>query len=562
MTSKRKFPNAIERLESSWSHLAREWSKGNPEIAVITGEPVQMVRKWRERYVAEYHAAKGVLPPLSHVRMPGTSSRKRDLPSLDASHGHVSRDWSVTTSRIVDESGHHRASVQNWRRRHLAQWIAEGNEAPTCRCGKEYMHKGACGQVPTHVRQEAAARIIAGSDPDAIARRYRTDRATVLSWAVTTLPKDQRTAFKQEIRRRRSERTQRMRKLANRRKAGDESHRRILSLVRENNPEGEDAVQEAYLAVLEEGLSPEDAARVGNRRASRMAGIGWKPTSLDAPLVAGGETTRADLLQDDRPDQSSSLRNIDIDRMEGAAIPHTPAPARSLPIISHTRPTTNKPTTSSEQGNGPMQNSNHDDILKAVLAAHAATRRNMTTIAAESRIRNVDVCAILGGRKEPNEGQLARLADHFGIEHALVWHDRRPPGFQKGNAAKGVDARKAKKSTGRRNSAGDGAGRKMIPTSDGPVPTPVHSSVQVDVTPADDGALIDSVVAALLSAKNADVRLAEAKAALAAAELERDNQRNRADAAETRLAELENQLDLVRGIIAGTTKTAGRKIAA
>lgn len=561
MTSKRKAPNAIERLESSWSHLAREWSRSNPEIAAITGEPIHTVRKWRERYVSEHHAAKGVLPPLSHVRMPGTSSGKRDLPSLDVSHGHVSRDWNVTTSRIADESGHHRASVQNWRRRHLADWIAEGNEAPACRCGKEYMHKGACGHVPVHVRREAAERIIAGSDPDAIARRYRTDRATVLSWAITILPKAERTAFRQEMRRRRTERTRRMRELANRRKAGDESHRRILSLVRENNPEGDDAVQEAYLAMLEEGLSPEDAARIGNRRASRMSQIGWKPTSLDAPLVADGETTRGHMLRDERPDQSSSLRSIDADRMEGAVIPCVSPPTRSAPIAPLALRTSNEPTTSSEQGDRSMQNPKHEVVLKAVLAAHAATRRNMTRIAAESRIRNVDVCAILGGRKEPDEGQLARLADHFGIEHGLVWHDRRPIGFRKGNAAKRLETSPRGGTTRRGKSAG-GHVDGTTSMSNVPVPTTPPEPRDARPLPTDDATLIDSVVAALLSAKNADLRLAEAKEALAAAERERDDQRGRADAAETRLAELENQLELVRGIVAGTARATDRRIAA
>jgi hypothetical protein len=556
--------NASLRLDVKFGHLATQWSMTNRQIADLSQEDLCHVGRWRRPYVEAYLDNHGRLPPLKSVQMPKSRRPKRDLRPLDETHADMATDWHASTTRIADQSGHHRAAVMNWRRRHLKAWIAQGNPAPLCTCGGQIFHMGACGSVPKHLRREAAAKILAGGDPDAVARTYRTDRIAILSWTMTALPTEERTAFKNRLKEERKAKRARMAETADRRRAADARHSRILGALSDKNPEYDDAVQEAYLAMLEEGLEPEEAANTGRKRANRIASIGWNASSLDAPIGTDGTMTMMDRLADQMVDASPAcaLASIDAQRMEGAPIRPMTRTIASRPELTHhgsqalaalPAPTAIDPKTSRHRTDETMTDpiKNEDLLLEEILKAHREAGSKMKAAAQGARIRNVDATDILSGRMKPSRARLGRLADHFGIPHDI------PPSESAARPEKGMGGRRTAKrgeamapaAVQLRVAKPEGAPQRSaaIEQASSPATTtgPNKTSDDAGIVPA-----LDALIGMLQQARKSETELAEAKAELADLKSMAEVERLRAEKAEAELASLQEALNRVKATIA------------
>lgn len=548
-------PPSRRANENAYAYLMRTCLADGMDPSVATMEIVRKTGLGKATVYAWRASLRGRPPSPSRLRKGRVGPTLQSaFDTLDANYPQYARDWTLMSPRIAREVGFDRQVVLQWRRRNLAAQIAEGGPEPTCGCGRPAMHRGSCGILPLDVRREAAARIAAGGDFLAIARRLGVEPCTALSWL--TLPERRdATAIRRERMRRAAE-------LASRRRPVDRTHEAILAGLNPASPEYDDAVQEAYLAMLEGGLSVEEATKVGRRRANATASIGWNATSLDAPLRADSSTTRMDLLADEAMQCVDMLGSIDRRRLEGAggAPPFEQYAPRPIPTIQHETPEmTEVAITTDAAGEAAL--------LDRVIAAHESARTPLSHIAGRARIRNVDVGAILKRRTAPGRARLARLADFYGIPHDVPDDVKAPRPFggvnpkAAGRKAKGRAATAAipKSQVTRKTSATKRTSAPITATTHAATSETTHRVAGIDqsdrdastTAPAGDAAIeaIDAMISALQDARAAHLALADARREAGEARTALDAERARAEAAEAELVRLQTGIERMRAMV-------------
>lgn len=310
-TVRRVHGSVRDRLDEAFGDRACDWSMPNRVVVDATGFGKSTVSYWRRGRIRD-HVARGGEPPVCacgkpfmHMGTCATASRPARKPRcrpvgirslLDSRYGDRACDWTITNSEIARDLGISGPNVVPWRRMHLNAWVAENGSHPDCTCGLPFMHVLACTEVDRDRRSECERMIGDDVDLHAVASRTGLPYGAVVSLTVHVLGM---AAARPRLEQARARRKARSAFAPVARRYADDAHLAISKAIGDRHQESEDAVQEAYLAMLERGLDVAEAVRTGRTAANRMANVRWGALSLDAPLGDDGHTTMLDLRADD-----------------------------------------------------------------------------------------------------------------------------------------------------------------------------------------------------------------------------------------------------------------------
>lgn len=319
---RREYGSIPKVLDGMFGERAHDGSISNREISTATMVDISSVAVWRRKQIASHILAGGDAPvcgcgkPFMHrgtcivydkasrprptgprksyVRKNGMSSMRT---ILDDRCGDLACDWTVTNSEISRATGVSGPNVVHWRRMHLRGWVERTGIHPDCACGLPFMHRLTCTTVSADQRRECERMLEDDEEYHVVAARTHLPPSAVTSLAIHLFGLE---AVRPKLERARAQRGQRTQPAPHVRRFADDAHRKIAETIGSWGQESEDAVQEAYLAMLEQGLDIGDAVKIGRRTAGRMASVRWGTLSLDAPIGDDGVTTMLDLRADDK----------------------------------------------------------------------------------------------------------------------------------------------------------------------------------------------------------------------------------------------------------------------
>ena len=308
---RRPYGSTKKELDDAFGDRACDWSISNRAIAAATTVEPGTVSQWRRRKIRDHLGRGGEAPvcgcgkPFMHLggcmpthrpvaRQDGRQVGIRAL--LDERYGDRACDWTITNAEIAHDLGISGPNVVHWRRMHLNAWIAENGRHPDCACGLPFMHMLTCTRVDSRQRSECERMIEEDVDLHVVASRTGLPHSAVAALTIHMLGL---AAARPRLEQARARRKARRVFAPVARRYADDAHLAISKAIGDRGQESEDAVQEAYLAMLERGLDVAEAVKTGRTAANRMASVRWGALSLDAPIGEDGQMTMLDLRSDD-----------------------------------------------------------------------------------------------------------------------------------------------------------------------------------------------------------------------------------------------------------------------